>query len=378
MLEKIIRFAIAHRWLMLAADAGARRPGRVELHAPADRCHARHHQRPGADQHRSAGLFSPLEAEQRVTCADRDRARRARRGSTTRARSRATASRRSPSCSTTAPTSVLRAPAGGRAHPAGAQSQLPAGLRAGDGPHRRPAWARSSCTRWKPARRAQAADGTPCTATDLRTLQDWVVRPQLRNAAGRHRGEHDRRLRAADPRHAGSGAPGRAVASRSHDVVERGGRAQQPPTSAPATSSATASNSWCACRGRWPTSRHCATSCSTRRDGVPIRVARRRRRRRGPGAAHAARPRRTGSEVVLGTVFMLIGENSRERRAGGGDAAAGDRTAACPPACGANPVYDRTTLVERTIAHRRRRTWSKARCSSSWCCSCCSATCARR
>ncbi|MGH9892113.1 MAG: efflux RND transporter permease subunit, partial [bacterium] len=27
-------------------------------------------------------------------------------------------------------------------------------------------------------------DGTPYTATDLRTLQDWVVKPQLRTAAG--------------------------------------------------------------------------------------------------------------------------------------------------------------------------------------------------
>ncbi len=35
----------------------------------------------------------------------------------------------------------------------------------------------------------------------------------------------------------------------------------------------------------------------------------------------------------------------------------------------ARPVYDRTTLVDRTIAHGRARTWSKARCSSSSCCS---------
>ena len=36
--------------------------------------------------------------------------------------------------------------------------------------------------------------------------QDWIVRPQLRQHAGRHRGQHHRRLRAAVPRHARSGA----------------------------------------------------------------------------------------------------------------------------------------------------------------------------
>lgn len=31
---------------------------------------------------------------------------------------------------------------------------------------------------------ARKADGSPYTATDLRTLQDWVIRPQLRNVPG--------------------------------------------------------------------------------------------------------------------------------------------------------------------------------------------------
>jgi len=32
--------------------------------------------------------------------------------------------------------------------------------------------------------KALKKDGTPYTATDLRTLQDWVIRPQLRNTPG--------------------------------------------------------------------------------------------------------------------------------------------------------------------------------------------------
>src|SRR3546814_21029925 len=31
---------------------------------------------------------------------------------------------------------------------------------------------------------ARRADGQPWTPTDLRSLQDWVIRPQLRNLAG--------------------------------------------------------------------------------------------------------------------------------------------------------------------------------------------------
>ncbi len=60
-----------------------------------------------------------------------------------------------------------------------------------------------------------------------------------------------------------------------------------------------------------------------------------------------------GREVVLGTVFMLIGENSR---------AVSQRTAAklaevsrsLPPGVVARTVYDRTELVDRTIATVRR------------------------
>ena len=59
MLERIIRLSIRHRWLVLVVgrprSGGARR---LELPAPADRRRARHHQRPGADQHRGARLLA--------------------------------------------------------------------------------------------------------------------------------------------------------------------------------------------------------------------------------------------------------------------------------------------------------------------------------
>jgi cobalt-zinc-cadmium resistance protein CzcA len=65
MFERIIRFAIAQRWLVLLAVA-AWPPRRLQLPEAAHRRRARHHQRAGADQHGGAG-YSPLETEQRIT-----------------------------------------------------------------------------------------------------------------------------------------------------------------------------------------------------------------------------------------------------------------------------------------------------------------------
>src|SRR3546814_17403937 len=56
-----------------------------------------------------------------------------------------------------------------------------------------------------------------------------------------------------------------------------------------------------------------------------------------------------GREIVLGTVLMLTGENPRIVAQ-----AAADRleqiTASLPDGLSAHPLYDRTELVERTIA----------------------------
>ena len=58
MLEKLIDAFDPGRWFVLVAVTGARRSGRLELPAPADRRDAGHHQCPGADQHGGAGLFA--------------------------------------------------------------------------------------------------------------------------------------------------------------------------------------------------------------------------------------------------------------------------------------------------------------------------------
>ncbi|MFZ3192896.1 MAG: CusA/CzcA family heavy metal efflux RND transporter [Moraxellaceae bacterium] len=56
-----------------------------------------------------------------------------------------------------------------------------------------------------------------------------------------------------------------------------------------------------------------------------------------------------GKEVVLGTVFMLIGENSRQVASGAAQQLQ-EIQRSLPEGVIANPVYDRTTLVDATIA----------------------------
>ena len=99
-----------------------------------------------------------------------------------------------------------------------AKSQLPPGSDP-SWVRSRPGSAKSSCTRWSPKRARTRADGQLWTPTDLRTLQDWVVRPQLRHLDGRHRGQHDWRLCAADSRHARPRASN-LVWRRLRDLVE--------------------------------------------------------------------------------------------------------------------------------------------------------------
>ena len=108
MLERIIRFAIAHRWLMLLLTLALVALGvwsftQLPIDATPDITNVQ------VQINTEAPGYSPLEAEQRVTFPIETRAGRACRSSTTRARCRAMACRRSPWCSRTAPTSTSRA-----------------------------------------------------------------------------------------------------------------------------------------------------------------------------------------------------------------------------------------------------------------------------
>jgi len=192
--------------------------------------------------------------------------------------------------------------------------------------------------------KALKKDGTPYTTTDLRTLQDWVIRPQLRNTPGVAEvntiGGYERQIHITpDPaqlvalnltlRDVVS-----AISANNQNVgagyIERNG--QQFLVRVP---------------GQVGDLDAIRSIVLDRRGGVPIRVgdiatvAEGRELRSGAATQN-------GHEVVLGTVVMLVGANSREvSQAVGARLEAAN--ASLPEGVRAEPVYDRTALVDRTI-----------------------------
>ena len=191
---------------------------------------------------------------------------------------------------------------------------------------------------------ARKPDGTRYTATDLRTLQDWVIRPQLRTTPGVTEvntiGGFERQIHIT-PDPAQMVALGftlndvvAAVTRNNQNIgagyIERNG--QQFLVRVP---------------GQLANLDAIGNIVLDRRDGVPIRV-------RDVATVGEGKELRTGAatqnghEVVVGTAFMLFGANSREVSQA---AAAKLETAnaSLPSGVHAKAVYDRTALVDRTI-----------------------------
>ena len=191
---------------------------------------------------------------------------------------------------------------------------------------------------------AHKADGTAYTPEDLRTLQDWVILPQLRSTPGvtevNSIGGYERQFHVT-PRPERLSAYGltmgeviAALESNNANVgagyVERYG--EQYLVRVPGQASGIADLS---------------SVIVTNRGGVPIRIA-------DVADVIIGKELRTGAatqdghEVVLGTAFMLMGENSRTV-ARAAAAKLEEAAKALPPGVTATPVYDRTDLVDRTI-----------------------------
>ncbi|MFA5976642.1 MAG: CusA/CzcA family heavy metal efflux RND transporter [Pseudomonas sp.] len=192
---------------------------------------------------------------------------------------------------------------------------------------------------------ARKDDGTPYTPTDLRVIQDWIIKPQLRNVPGVAEintigGFAKEYQIAPDPKRLAAynltlsdlvTALERNNANVGAGYIERSG--EQLLIRAP---------------GQVASIDDIANIVITTSDGTPIRV-------RNVAQVEIGRELRTGAatengrEVVLGTVFMLIGENSR---------AVSQAVAArleqinrsLPEGVVAVTVYDRTNLVEKAIA----------------------------
>ncbi|MEE4305919.1 CusA/CzcA family heavy metal efflux RND transporter [Pseudomonas alliivorans] len=192
---------------------------------------------------------------------------------------------------------------------------------------------------------ARKEDGTPYTPTDLRVIQDWIIKPQLRNVPGVAEintigGFAKQYEIAPDPKKLAAykltlndlvAALERNNANVGAGHIERGG--EQLLIRAP---------------GQLENINDIANIVIANVQGTPIRVSSVAEVGIGKEMRSGAATE-NGREVVLGTVFMLIGENSRTvSQAVAAKLADINRT--LPAGIEAVTVYDRTNLVEKAIA----------------------------
>lgn len=191
---------------------------------------------------------------------------------------------------------------------------------------------------------AKKPDGTPITPTDLREVQDWVIKPQLRNVPGvvevNTIGGYEKQYHITpDPRKLVAYALSfrdvmNALAQNNANVgagyIERNG--EQYLVRAP---------------GQVTTIPDIERIVIGTRDGVPVRI-------RDVASVGLGKELRTGAgtynghEAVVGTTFMLMGENSRvvSQRV---EARMKEINRSLPEGIVANTIYNRTTLVDATI-----------------------------
>lgn len=191
---------------------------------------------------------------------------------------------------------------------------------------------------------AVKGDGSAYTAQDLRTLHDWVVRPQLRNvpgvtevnSVGGYRKEYvvapypsrlagfglsvEDVIEALEANNGNVGA-GYVERSGSQYLIRVPGQAQD--------------------------ERDLSGIIVDSRNGTPIRIADVADVTIGSEIRNGAATK-DGQEVVLGTIYMLVGENARDV-----SVAVAERleevNKSLPGGVVANTVYDRSKLVEATV-----------------------------
>ncbi|KAK0332846.1 hypothetical protein LTR94_023248, partial [Friedmanniomyces endolithicus] len=187
-------------------------------------------------------------------------------------------------------------------------------------------------------------DGTPYTPEDLRTLQDWVIRPQMRNTPGVTEvntiGGFERQYHVT-PRPERLAAYGVTMA----EVVQA---LERNNANVGAGYVERYGEQWLIrVPGQASTAQDLSNIVITTRGGVPIRIAEVAEVGLGEQLRTGAATE-NGKETVLATVLMLAGENSRVV-AQAAAARLEEAAKALPDGVVASPVYDRTDLVERAI-----------------------------
>ena len=192
---------------------------------------------------------------------------------------------------------------------------------------------------------ALKADGKPYSPTDLRTIQDWIIKPQLRNVSGvievNTIGGFEKQFHVLpDPAQLMAYKLSfrevmTALAANNANVgagyIERNGEQYLVRTP-----------------GQVANIDEIKEVVIGSRNGVPIRISDVADVREGQDLRTGAATL-NGEEIVLGTAMLLIGENSRtvaQRVA----AKIGEIGRSLPEGVIARAIYDRTHLVEATIA----------------------------
>ncbi|AFI83250.1 efflux RND transporter permease subunit [Methylophaga nitratireducenticrescens] len=191
---------------------------------------------------------------------------------------------------------------------------------------------------------ALKADGTEYTAEDLRTIQDWIIRPQMVKVPGvteiNSIGGYEREYQVA-PDPAKLLAYKVSLAELSEALIRNN-------QNAGAGYIERNGEQWLVrSPGQLTSLQDIRNVVITKRDDTPIRIA-------DVAEVFYGKQLRTGAatqdgkETVLGTAFMLIGENSRVVAR-----AVAERleqvNLSLPEGIVAEAVYDRTTLVDKTL-----------------------------
>ena len=341
MFEKIIRFAIEQRWLVLLAVLGMAALGivsyqRLPIDAVPDITNVQ------VQINTPAPGYSPLESEQRVTFPIETAMAGLPHLEQTRSLSRYGLSQVTVVFKDGTNIYFARQLVNERIQEA--KEKLPAGLSPALGPV---ATGLGEIYMWTVETKEGALkpDGTPYTPTDLREIQDWIIKPQLRNVPGVTEintiGGYAKEYQVA-PFPEKLVAYGLSMADLVQALERNNGnvgagyierRGEQYLIRAP---------------GQVASIEDIANIVVSQVQGAPIRVL-------DIAEVGIGKELRTGAatengrEVVLGTVFMLMGENSRTVSQAV-DKRLEEINKTLPPGVVAQTVYDRTILIDKAIA----------------------------
>jgi len=341
MIDALIRFAIARRWIVLflvlaVAAAGVWNYQRLPIDAVPDITNVQ------VQINTQAEGYSPLEVEQRITYPVETAIAGLPNLEYTRSMSRYGLSQVTVVFGEGTDIYFARNLINERLQQA--KSQLPSGLEPGMGPIATGLGEIFLYTVHADAN-ARQANGAPYDATALRTLQDWVIRPQLRQVAGVTEvntiGGFEKQFHVTpDPAKLLAfglnfddivGALEKNNTNIGAGYIERNGEQYLIRSPGQVSDIAAIERIIVAHRGGVPV---------TVRDVAEVAFGKQLR----TGAAT-----RDGEEAVLGTAVMLVGENSRVVSKAV-SAKLSEINKSLPSGITADPVYDRTVLVEKTIS----------------------------